>query len=162
MELAIVVVLALLLDVVADGFFTFLLSHRSDEVAIRPELAAPQLLLDRRAARKHFARDQALENGHNLGGAVSGHCLNQEMNMVAINADFQKRDLEAQSDVKTNLSKHRFDGFVKHNPTISGNAYQMIDQHTYIMTLVNEAAHALTSTQGGSLRSQVTPQAAGH
>jgi len=36
----------------------------------------------------------------------------------------------------------------------------MIKQHTDIMTLVNEAAHALTSTQTGT--SKITPQAAGH
>ncbi len=57
---------ALSFDVVADGLFAAMLSDRSDEVTIRPELSAPQLLFDLWTTGKDLAGGDALDGAHDL------------------------------------------------------------------------------------------------
>jgi len=46
--------------------------------------------------------------------------------MDAVGADLQKLNLEAQGNLQTDFTQHRFDLFIEDHTTILGNAHQMI------------------------------------
>lgn len=61
---------ALVLDVFLDAVLVAVLPHGAHEVPVRPELAAPQLLLHLRARGEDFAGGDALDDLHDLLRAV--------------------------------------------------------------------------------------------
>ena len=134
--------------IVSNRVLVAVLSDRGDEKTVRPELAAPQLFLDVRTTRKHFARCDAFDGARNLGGAVSGNRLHQEMDVVAIGANFQKLDLITLLYLQAHVLERHVYGFIEHHATILGRTHQMVKQHTDIMTLVDVTAHSPSQPNG--------------
>jgi hypothetical protein len=64
--------------------------------------------------------------------------------MVTIRANFQEHDLVAVGKIQTHFFEHRVSGSIKHHAAIRGRTNQMIEQHAYIMTLVEILAHSQT------------------
>lgn len=114
-----------------------MLSNGRHEVAVRPELATPQLLLDVRAPLEHLAGQNALERAHDLGRAVGGHALQQKMHMISIGANFQEVDLEPLADLQAHLLERRVHARVEHHAAILGRAYQVVDQNRHVVALVD-------------------------
>ena len=100
MKLSVFFLVALLLDIIANGAFRAMLTDCTDIVAITPELAAPQLLFHAWHTGKDFTCGQAFDYLHDLGGAIAGYRLNQKMHMVTVRADFQKHQFVALGDVQ--------------------------------------------------------------
>ncbi len=73
---------ALSLDVTLDHLLIPMCADRRDEIPVRPELAAPQVLFHRRAAAEDFSRRQTLDNLDDPFRAVHRHRLHQEMDVV--------------------------------------------------------------------------------
>ena len=110
----------LLSHVIRHGLCVAMLSHRRDEVATRPERAAPQFLLDPRTAGEHLTRGQALDLLRELLRAVSRHALHQKadvvtksgrghrkVDVVTVGANLDEGDLVATRDLQTHLAQHR-------------------------------------------------------
>ena len=95
----------LILNVLLNRCFVAMLPNRADEVAIAPELAAPQLFLDLWTRRQDFSGRDALDDLHNLLRAIHRHRLHQKMDGVFVRADLQKPDLMPLADFDTNLFK---------------------------------------------------------
>ena len=84
-------------EVVADAqsrYFGAMLSERTlvpadgaGEMAVGPELPAPQPLLHSRAAPEDLTCGQALDDRHHLAHAVGRHRLHEEMDVVLVRAD---------------------------------------------------------------------------
>src|SRR5688572_25675610 len=84
---------ALSLDVVADHPLVPVSADGAGEIAVGPELAAPQPLSHVGAASEDLARRQALDDRHQLGHAVGRHRPHQKMDMILVRADLQKLQL---------------------------------------------------------------------
>ena len=88
-----IVGLSLALDVVSDRVFVSVLTYSTGEVSVRPEFAAPQLLLHVWAPSEYLARSKTLDHRDNLRHTIRRHRLNQKMHVLFIRADFQELDL---------------------------------------------------------------------
>ena len=71
-QLLIILLLALLLDIAADCIFASASPNRADVVAIRPKLAAPQLLFNTRYLLENLTRGDALDDLDYLRRTVLG------------------------------------------------------------------------------------------
>ena len=67
------VLCTLLLDVLLDRCFVAMLPNRADEISSRPELSAPEQLLDLWTGLKDFSGRDAFDNLHNSLRAVEWH-----------------------------------------------------------------------------------------
>jgi hypothetical protein len=98
-----VVFVALILDVSAYHRLVAVFAHRACEVTVRPEFAAPQLLLDLRAPAEDLSRRQTLQHLNESRHAVGRHRLNEKMNMILVRPDLQKLHLVALRNLKAYL-----------------------------------------------------------
>ena len=142
MQLLILLFPARLLDVPAYHLLVAVLADCAHVIAIRPELAAPQLLLHLWTGRKDFSRRDALDDLHNLLRAIHRHRLHQKMDVVFVRADLQKRDLMPLADFDTNLFKFLVYLRAKDHSTILRWTNDVVQQHRNVMALVDEATHS--------------------
>ena len=142
MQLLILSFPALLLDVLADHLLVAVLPDCADVIAIRPELAAPQLLLYIGAGRKDFSRRDALDDLHDLLRAIPGHRLHQKMHVVFVRADLQKRDLMSLADFDTNLFEFLVYLRAKDYSAVLGWTHDVVQQYRNVMALVDETTHS--------------------
>lgn len=126
MQLLILTSGALLSHIVANGLSIAVLPNRRHEVAIRPKLTAPQLLFDVRATRADLACGETLDQFDYFSGAVGGGGLDEEVDMIAVAANFQKEQLVAVSNIQADFFEHRIYRRVKDDPPIPGGADQMV------------------------------------
>ena len=131
----------MLLYVTLNHIFVAVLAHRADEVSVRPELPAPQLLLHLRAGREYLSRRDALYQLHYLLRAVRRHTLHQEMHVVFVGAYLQERNLKALTDFQTDFLELLINGRREHRPPVLRRADDVIHQDRDVMTLVDELAH---------------------
>jgi hypothetical protein len=142
MQLLILFFPALLLDVLADHLFVAVLAYRAHVIAVRPELAAPQLLSHFWTARKDFSRRDALDDLHDPLWAVHRHRLHQKMDVVLVGANLQKGDLKAFADLYANLFEFLIYLRAKYHSTVLGWTNDVVQQYRNVMALVDEAAHS--------------------
>ena len=90
MELFVLFLTSLILDVLGDRGLVAMLTHRVDEVTVRPELSTPKLMLHVRSAAEDLFRGNALHGTDNLCRAVGRDGLNEEVDMVFVSAYFKK------------------------------------------------------------------------
>ena len=132
---------ALISDVLCNAAFISMSADCGGKVSIRPKFAAPQLLLDMRTPFEYLACRQTLDQGDNLSHAVGRNRLNQEVNMVFICTYFQKLQLVALFNFKTNLLNFLIHQIIEYHTTVFRRKYQMIQQYRYIVTLMYVFAH---------------------
>ena len=94
-----------------------------------------------RTTPKYLARRQTLDHPDNLRNTVSRHRLNQKMNMIFVRPNLQKFDLVALRNPKTYLFQNLINPIVKYSSTILRRKHQVIQQHRYVMTLMDILAH---------------------
>ena len=99
----IVVMRALVLNVMLYRLFVRVLSDRTGVVSVTPELSAPQLLFDLWTLLKNFSRGNAFHGLNDLFDTVHWDGLDEEMDMILIRTDFEKRYVISFTDFKTDL-----------------------------------------------------------
>jgi hypothetical protein len=87
MKLLIRLFAALLLDILAHDFFIAMTPDGADKVAFGPKFATPYLFFDRRDSFKDFTGCNTFDGLHNLGWAVGGNRLHEEVHMIFISAN---------------------------------------------------------------------------
>ena len=117
-ELTVACDLTLLGDVFLDHLLIAMRPHRRDEVAVRPELPAPQILLDLRAGAEDLSSRDALDDLHDLLRTVHRHTLHQKMHMVCVCPDFQELDLVSLFDFSANFFELGVHFRTEHGATI--------------------------------------------
>ena len=137
----------LILDVLLYHALVAMLAHRADEVAIRPELASPQLLLDLRTGAQDFSGRDALDDLHYPLRAVGRHRSHQEMHVVFVRADLKERDLVALADLQARLFELLIHRLAEDHPPVLRRADDVVHQHRDVMALVDELAHARSLAQ---------------
>jgi hypothetical protein len=142
MQLLVLFFPALLLDVFANHLLVAVLAYRADVIALRPELAAPQLLSHLWTGHKDFSRRNALDDLHDLFRTVHRHRLHQEMHVVFVRADLQKRNLVAFADLLANLFELLVYFRAKYHAAVLGWTNDVVQQYRDVVTLVDEAAHS--------------------
>ena len=142
----------LILDIFLDGTLRTMLPDRSDKVAIRPKLAAPELPFDFRATAEDFPRRDALDELHDSLRAVVRNRLDEEMHVIFVCPNLQKRDLVSLGDLKARLFELCIYSRVKYYPSVLRHTDTVVHQYRDVMTLADEFAHPLILAQ----------QAAGH
>ena len=68
------------------------------------------------------------------------------MNMVLFNTDLNEDNFVALSNLQTHILENQIYLFGKHNPSVLGWAYQMIQQYRYVMMLMDIFAHIIMLT----------------
>ena len=140
---------SLLSNILADDLFTAMPPHGADKIALRPELAAPQLLLDRGHTPKNLSGGETFDYPDQLRWTVRGRRLDQEMDMIVIGTDFQKHDFIPFGNLQTDLFEHSIHGGIKDHTSVLGRAYHVINQDRNVMALVQVLAHTSDGTTPG-------------
>src|ERR1700730_1030645 len=135
---------ALLLHVVSYRGLIPMLTHSTGKISVRPKLSSPQLLLDVWTQSEDLPRRYTFDHRYQLRHAICRHRLHQKMNVVFVYPYLQKLYLIALLYPKTNISNDLIYCFIKHCPSIFRRKHHVIQQHRYIMTLMNILAHAST------------------
>src|SRR3984893_4352620 len=135
---------ALLLHVVSYRGLIPMLTHSTGKISVRPKLSSPQLLLDVWTQSEDLPRRYTFDHRYQLRHAICRHRLHQKMNVVFVYPYLQKLYLIALLYPKTNISNDLIYGFIKHCLSIFRRKHHVIQQHRYIMTLMNILAHAST------------------
>ena len=126
MQLLILFFLALLLDIVADGFFGPMSPNRADVRAICPEFAAPQLLLHARHLFEDFARGDAFDDPYDFSWAVGRHRLHKEMYMVVVSPNLDETHFVSLGDFQTYAFQYLINFAVEHHTSIFRRAHNMV------------------------------------
>lgn len=96
------VILSLVLNVLPDHGLVVVLSHGIEIKAAGPEVAAPEHSLDFRMAVEDLPGSDALDRSDHAGGEDIGHGLEQEVDVVVIQANLGKVNFIAFRDAQTN------------------------------------------------------------
>ena len=84
--------------------FIAVASYRADEETTCPKSTPPKALLDLRQPTEDFARRDAFDRSRDPGWAIGRYRLDQEMHMIVVGADLQKRDFVPVGDVQANIA----------------------------------------------------------
>jgi len=136
MELPILVRVSLIRNVPANFCRTTMLSNRADVVAIRPELAAPQLLLHAGHPLEYFACRETFDDAHDLGRAVTRNRLHQEMHVGFVCPDLQKNELVAARNLQTHFAQNSVPFWGDHRSSILRRTHDVIQQQRSVRTFV--------------------------
>ena len=139
-------VLPLLAHVVDNCVLVTLRPNGRHEVAVRPELATPQLLLHVRTPLEHLARDQTLDQRDDSRWAVGRNRLHKEMHMIRIGADLDKLDLVAARNLQTPLAQNTIYALLKPHTAILGGKHRVIQQNAHVVTFVDQTVHPKSQT----------------
>jgi len=134
----------LLFDICGDGFLAAVFPYRACEIAIRPELASPKLLLNLRTASKDLSCRQAFYRRDYLCHAVPWNRLHEEMNVVLVGADFQEFHLIALLNLYAYLFYRRVHVLIENGTSVLCRKDQMIYKYRNIVAFVYIFAHITT------------------
>jgi len=84
-----------------NGLLIAKLTNGIDEISLRPKLSTPKCLLHRRHPPKYLSGRYNLDRLNNFLRTIRRHRLDQKMNMIIINSNFQK-----QISYRFDISKH--------------------------------------------------------
>ncbi len=133
---------SLLLDVVPYCGLIPMLTYCAGKIPIGPKLSTPQLFLDMWTQAKYLPRCDTFYYRYQLRHAVRRNRLHQKMDVVLIRAYLQKFYLVTLLYLETNIPQHLIYSSIKHHPSIFRRKHHMIQQHRYIMALMDILAHA--------------------
>lgn len=132
---------ALVLEVLLDYLLIGVLPYGIHVVAARPELAAPEHLFDLRVQTENFSRRNALYRPDYFLRGVHRNTLYQKMDMVPVQAYFQKMNLVPLLDLKTDFLEGLRNGIAQYFSPIFDRANKMIQKQAFVMVLVDMLAH---------------------
>ena len=119
-------------------------THRVHEIALGPELSAPELLFDLGYAFEYLSCSDAFHYLCDLLRSVHGYRLYEEMHMVFVCADFKKMYFVPFGD----LQAGRFDAvvhyLVEYYSTVFCRADQVIQKDSDVVAFMQVYAHRFT------------------
>ena len=131
----------LVLKVLLYDLLVGILSHGIHIVTARPELAAPQHLLDFGMETENFSGRDALHGSDDFTRGVHGNTLNQKMNMIAVKANLQKMNLVPLLYLQANLFEGLRNGTAQNFSSIFDRTHKMIQKQAFVMALVDMLTH---------------------
>ena len=134
--------LSLALHVLSYLRLVSMLAHRTREIPIRPNLPAPQSLLNLRAPLEHLPSRDTFDHLDNFLHGIHRHRLNQKVNVILIRADLKKLDLVACLYAKADTPSSLIHFRINDRTAVLRRKHQMIQQYRDIVALVDIAAHA--------------------
>jgi hypothetical protein len=159
MELAILVILPLLFDVLTDCCLTHVLPYWGDVVAIRPKLASPQLLFDLGDTVENLTRRNAFDRSHNLGRTIGRNQLDKKMHMILIGPNLQENNFVSFGNLQTNVFQFLIHFGAKHHTPVFRWTHNMIDQDGYIMAFANQLTHCEILSDGSPIGKPISSAA---
>jgi hypothetical protein len=132
---------SLAFHVLANRILITMFPNSACKVTVRPEFAAPQLILHFRTAPEYFSCGDALYYRCKLRHAICWNRLYQEMNMIFIRTNLQEFQLVSFLNVQADFLHNLINMSIKHCTPILGRKYQMVYQYCYVMTLMYIFAH---------------------
>jgi hypothetical protein len=116
----------LLLDICRNGLLIAKLPNGIDEISLRPKLATPKNLLHRWHSPKYLSGRYALDRLNNFLRTIHWHRLDQKMNMIAINSNFQKTNLISLRYFQTYIAQLVINFFGKYHSAILSRTYHVV------------------------------------
>lgn len=142
MQLGVLLLPALRRDVPLDLDFTPVETDGADVAPVRPELAAPEVFFHSRHSAEHLASGEALDHPHDLGGALQGNRMHQEVHVVPVCADHEKRDLVARRDLQEDVPEHLVHVRRDHRAAVLPRADKVLEQDGDIAAAMDVFTHA--------------------
>jgi hypothetical protein len=133
---------ALLPYILAHHRFIPVSPSRPDTGALRPQLATPQPLLDRRHAREDFAGRQTFDALDQLGRAVARHRLHQKMDGIFVRTHFEKSHVVPLGDVSADVAEDGVACRVNDDPTICCGTDNRVHQGRNVVSFMSIVAHS--------------------
>jgi len=128
-------------DILLNGIFIAMPSHRVHIKSFRPKLTSPKLRLNFWMKFKNLLGRDTFYSLNYSRRAQHWNTLNQKMDMIVICSYFYKNDFKPFGYFKTNIFQTIINLFCKYNSTILGWTNKMIQQYRYIMTFMYKFAH---------------------
>ena len=146
-ELGVLLLPALLDNVALDLPFAPVATDRADVVPVRPELAAPEVLLDRGHPAEDLPGGATLDDPDQLRWAVRRERLHQEVYVVPVRADLQERDLVPGRDLEADVSEPRVHVRRDHRTPVLRRTDDVVEQDGDVVAAVDVFTHPPSLSQ---------------
>ena len=141
MELGVLPLAPLVGDVAPDLAFATMLTDRAEIGPVGPELTSPQEFLDGGHPTEHLTGGKTLDDLSEFAGAIRWDRLHEEVHVVPVGPDLQKRDVVPGGNVQADVPKGRVHLGGEHRPAILRRTDQMVEQEGDIVAPVDVFAH---------------------
>ncbi len=148
MELGVLLLAPLASDVAPDLAFAAVLADRTEVGPVGPELPTPQELLDGGDPPEDFSGGETLDDLGELAGAVRRNRLHEEVYVVPVGPDLQKRNVVPGGNLQADVPEGRVHLGGEHGPAVLRGADQMVQQDGDIVTPVDVFAHTPSLPHG--------------
>lgn len=132
----------LILHVSGDNMFGPMTANCADIIPIWPEFPAPQRTFYPRSFFENLTCCNAFHYSNNLRCAVSGNRLNQKMDVVPVSPNLKKINLKPHLDFLASWNQNPNNLGTQYFATVFGPENQVIQQHRYVVPLVDETTFA--------------------
>jgi len=141
MELGVLLLPPLDCDVAPDFAFATMPANRADVEPVGPELAAPEVLFDRWHPAEHLPGGETLDHPDELRRAVRRDCLHEEVHVIPVRPNLQKRDLVPCGNLQTDVPEDRVHLCREHGPAVLRGTDDMVEQNGDIVAAVDVLTH---------------------
>jgi hypothetical protein len=148
MELGVLLLAPLASDVASDLAFATVLADRTEVGPFGPELPTPQELLDGGDPPEDFSGGESLDDPGEFAGAVGRNRLHEEVHVVPVGPDLQKRNVVPGGNLQTDVPEGRVHLGGEHRPAVLRGADQMVEQDGDIVATVDVFAHTPSLPHG--------------
>jgi len=148
MELGVLLLASLASDVAPDLAFAAVLADRTEVGPVGPELPTPQELLDGGDPPEDFSGGETLDDPGEFAGAVRRNRLHEEVHVVPVGPDLQKRNVVPGGNLQTDVPEGRVHLGGEHRPPVLRGADQMVEQDGDIVAPVDVFAHTPSLPHG--------------
>ena len=148
MELGVLLLAPLPGDVASDFPFATVLADRTEVGPIGPELPTPQELLDGGDPPEDFSGGETLDDPDEFAWAVGRNRLHEEVHVVPVGPDLQKRNVVPGGNLQTDVPEGRVHLGGEHRPAVLRGAHQMVEQDGDIVAPVDVFAHTSSLPHG--------------
>lgn len=148
MELGVLLLAPLASDVAPDLPFAAVLANRTEVGAVRPELPTPEVLLDGGDPSEDLSGSETLDDLDEFAGAVRWNRLHEEVDVVPVGPDLQKRNVVPSGNLQADVPEGRVHLGGEHGPAVLRGADQMVQQDGDIVAPVDVFAHTPSLPHG--------------
>ena len=148
MEPGVLLLAPLASDVAPDLAFAAVLADRTEVGPVGPELPTPEVLLDRGDPPEDLSGGETLDDPDKFAGAVRWNRLHEEVHMVSVGPDLQKRNVIPGGNLQTDVPEGRVHLGGEHRPAVLRGTDQMVEQDGDIVAPVDVFAHAPSLPHG--------------
>ncbi len=153
MELGVLLLAPLASDVAPDLAFAAVLADRTEVGPVGPELPTPQELLDGGDPPEDFSGGETLDDLGELAGAVRRNRLHEEVHVVPVGPDLQKRNVVPGGNLQADVPEGRVHLGGEHGPAVLRGADHAVEQRGEIVAAVDVLTPTASLAHGrGKLR----------